>query len=128
MKQYLLRKADMLGIGVGLACAIHCALLPIILTTGVFSGISWVDHIVVDVLFLIASIIIGLFAFVKSYRLYRHSFIPIAIALFGFMIIGYTLLTHDHTQLWLPASGGVLLAIAHYYNYSLRLKSNNPVR
>jgi len=123
MRQYLLRKADMLGIGVGLACAIHCALLPVILSTGVLSSISWFDHIVVDVLFLIASLIIGLYALVKSYRVYRHSLVPIVIALFGFVIISYTIIVHDHTSLWLPASGGVLLAIAHYYNYALRLKT-----
>jgi len=122
MKQYILQKADMLGIGVGLACAIHCALLPVILSTGALSGIAWMDHLVLDILFLVLSLIIGLYALVKSYLEYRHSALPIVIAVVGFIIIGYTILAHDHTQLWLPASGGVLLAIAHYYNYLLRLK------
>jgi len=122
MKQYLLRKADMLGIGVGLICAVHCALLPVVLSTGILSGISWADHVVMDVLFLIASLVIGLYALVKSYRMYNHSIIPIVIASVGFMIIGYTIFLHDHTQLLLPASGGVLLAIAHYYNYTLRVR------
>lgn len=122
MKQYLLRKADMLGIGVGLICAIHCALLPVVLSSGVLSAISWADHVVMDVLFLIASLVIGLYALVKSYRMYNHSILPIVIASVGFVIIGYTILIHDHTQLVLPASGGILLAIAHYYNYSLRVK------
>lgn len=123
MKKYLAGKLDAYGMGVGIACAIHCAVFPILFSSGVFASVSWMDHMFLDVLFLVASLYFAFNSLIKSYRVNHQNILPIALAAVGIVIIGYILLSHNHNQLVLPTLGGLFLAAAHFYNFRLVQKA-----
>jgi len=119
MKKYIINKLDALGMGVGIACAIHCALFPVLFSSGMFAGIAWLDHVFIDLLFLIASLYFAFNSLIKSYIKVHKNWIPMAIAFAGISLIAFVLLQHKHDQILLPTLGGVLLAVAHFYNYRI---------
>ena len=127
MKKYLAGKLDAYGMGVGIACAIHCALFPILFSSGVFASVSWMDHMFLDVLFLVASLYFAFNSLLKSFRVKHNNVFPLVLATVGFVIIGYILLSHNHNQLFLPTLGGIFLAVAHFYNFRLVQKAEVAV-
>lgn len=122
MKEFILNKADLLGIGVGLACAIHCALMPLILTSGVFAGSVFFNHWFVDIAFLAASLYFAFHSLLKSYGPIHKNPMPLILAFIGFVFISYVVFSHNHSQVLWSVAGGVLLATAHVFNLRLRIK------
>ncbi len=122
MKNHVEQKLDFWGIGVGIACAIHCAVFPIIFAGGLFAGVAWLDHMYLDLIFLAISIYLGFNSLIKSYLNLHKNLLPIGVAFLGMTIISYVLLAHLCDYIVLPALGGILLAVAHFLNF--RLVSN----
>lgn len=122
MREFFLNKADFLGIGVGLACAIHCALMPLILTSGVFAGSALLNHWFLDIAFFIASLYFAFHSLLKSYGKAHSNPLPILFAVIGIGFISYVILTHDHSKVLWSVIGGVLLASAHILNLVLKVK------
>lgn len=119
IKKYLVNRLDAYGMGVGIACAIHCALFPILFSSGVFASVSWLDHMFLDIIFLVASVYFAFSSLIRSYGSDHKNIMPILLAGIGIIIIAYILFTHKHNQLILPTMGGILLAAAHFYNLRL---------
>ncbi len=122
MKEYFLNKADLFGIGVGLACAIHCALMPLILTSGVFASSAFFNHWFLDVAFFSASLYFAFHSLLKSFGKVHNNPLPLVLAFVGFVFIAYVILTHDHGKVLFSVIGGVLLALAHVLNLRLKVK------
>jgi O-antigen/teichoic acid export membrane protein len=112
-------KLDSYGMGVGIACAVHCAVFPLIFSSGFMASASWMDHMFLDIIFLVASLYFAFNSLVRSYGKEHNNVLPLLFAVVGFIIIGYILISHNHNQLILPTVGGLLLAAAHFYNYRL---------
>jgi len=122
MKEYLANKADVLGIGVGLACAIHCALMPLILTSSVFAGSVFFSHWFLDLAFFLASLFFAFHSLLKSFGSVHRNPLPIVMACIGFAFISYVILTHDHSKVMWSVAGGLFLAAAHILNLKFKFK------
>jgi hypothetical protein len=67
---------DALGIGTSLACAIHCALLPLILTSLPVLGIEVIDNVAFEYTMIFIALGIGSFALLHGYRRHHHNSLP----------------------------------------------------
>jgi len=109
---------DALGIGTSLACAIHCALLPLFLTSLPLFGINIIHHTGFEVGMIMLAFAIGSFSLYHGYRKHHHNKLPLFIftAGFCFLVLKQFFVLYE-TWLLIPAVTGIILA--HLLNYKL---------
>ena len=109
---------DAVGFFASILCALHCALLPLLLLLMPMAPLEvlhkpFAELLVVGVSFLIAAVSLG-FSFPK----HRRNHVPL-IMLLGFLTIlaAHFTATSEIMELVLTSSGGVLVALGHYANW-----------
>lgn len=114
---------DALGIGASLACAIHCALLPLVLTSLPVFGINIIENKGFEYFMIGLAFCIGAYALSHGYRKHHRQWLPLAVFSAGMLFLLAKEIWHNHAVLLLiPA---VLLIVgAHYYNFRLSRKSS----
>ena len=124
---YMLKKSikinwDGLGIATSLACAVHCALLPLVLTSLPLFGINIIHNGIFEWGMISIAFGVGVYALLHGYRTHHKNFLPVALfsAGFAFLITKQFFLPYELYFL-LPAV--VLIISAHYLNYRLCRKS-----
>ncbi|OKS87345.1 MerC domain-containing protein [Mucilaginibacter polytrichastri] len=112
-------KMDVAGICVSILCAIHCALLPLVITLLPLIGLGFLANNYFEALIIAASLLIGYTSLTTSQRKHKQIW-PLVILTTGFMVIfiGKMLINPYYEWLFLPA-GGLLIASAHLYNSRL---------
>ena len=107
---------DALGISASLACAIHCAVLPLLLTSLPIFGIDIIENLAFEYFMIFLAFAIGAWSMYHGYRKHHHSLFPLFIFLGGILFLVLKQIWHQH-QLWfLPVAVG-LIVIAHVINY-----------
>lgn len=107
---------DALGIGASLACAIHCALLPLFLTSLPLFGINIIDNEQFEAGMIILAFIIGSYALIHGFRKHHHSWLPFILFVSGFtFLVLKEFVIHYQGWLLIPAVG--LIVTAHLINY-----------
>ncbi len=109
-------KLDQLGITASLACAIHCAVLPFVLTSLPLLGLGFLAHSWVEIVMIGISLIIGVYSLSTSYTKHKRPF-PIAILVMGFLMIGTGHYLIENMEAILIPMGGFTIAFAHYVNW-----------
>jgi hypothetical protein len=101
-----------------LACAVHCALLPLVLAALPAIGLAWLDSPWVDWTMVVVAAGIALSAHRGGLKVHRRC-LPIGIAIAGLLIIVATicLFKGTATQHYLQASGAVVVASSHVLNH-----------
>lgn len=109
---------DRAGMSASLACAVHCALLPVALAALPALGLAWLDSPWVDWSMVILALGIALRAHRGGYRLH-HRCLPSGVALGGVAIIvaAMCLLTGSASHHYVQASGAVMIAGSHLLNH-----------
>ena len=109
---------DQLGSVASFACAVHCALSGVAL--GVLSsvGLEFIGHPVLEVLFIGSSVLLGILAVVRGFRIH-HSWNPLGLFIAGLLMI---ILAHLNEPGWsFSVIGGVILVAFHWTNRRLTL-------
>jgi len=109
---------DALGVTASLACAIHCAVLPLLFTSLPFWGIDFITNKVFEYAMIGVAFLIGVIALSHGYRKHHHRLYPILIFATGFvfLLIKECFLVIE-TPLLIAAV--LLILTAHYLNYKL---------
>jgi hypothetical protein len=107
---------DALGIATSLACAIHCAILPLMLSTLPIMGINLIDNEGFEYFMIFLAGIIGIYSLLHGYRKHHHSVIPLLIFTSGISLLLAKQLWHD-LQLWLLPLAVIMIISAHLINY-----------
>jgi MerC mercury resistance protein len=81
-----IRVLDRLGMSASLACAVHCAVLPLLLAALPAIGLAWLDSAWVDWTTVALAAVIALRAHRGGFRLHR-SCLPSAVAVAGLLAI-----------------------------------------
>ncbi len=116
MKEFFSLNLDFAGFFTSSLCAVHCALLPILLGMGVIST-EWMDHFWVEMAFLTLSLGFAFFSLVKSYLKTHRTIFPLTIAVTGFIIFITGLQFHGPVEIICTTIAGVLIATAHFINW-----------
>lgn len=107
---------DALGIGTSLACAIHCAVLPLFYTSLPLLGINIIHNLAFEVSMILLALVIGAFTLLHGFRKHHHSFFPLILFLLGFsLLVLKQFFIHYETWLLIPAV--LLIVTAHLVNY-----------
>jgi MerC mercury resistance protein len=115
-----IRVLDRLGMSASLACAVHCAVLPLLLAALPAIGLAWLDSAWVDWTMVALAAVIALRAHRGGFRLHR-SCLPSAVAVAGLLAIVTTicLLKGSASHHYIQASGAVVVASSHFLNRHL---------
>lgn len=113
---------DAFGIGTSVACAIHCALLPVLVSTLPVFGIEIIHNAVFEWGMIALAFVVGCYSLYHGYITHHRSFKPVLVFSVGFVFLILKQVFHQYEYLFLTFA--VLLIIsAHYYNYRLCNKS-----
>lgn len=116
------RIGDRTGLFASLACAVHCALLPLLLGLFPALGIGFFLSADIDQAFSLFAGLLGVFTLSLGYRRHRvfHAWALMLPGLALLWIGSFTAL-HDHSlsHAALMTSGGLLVAGAHFLNLRL---------
>lgn len=113
---------DFLGMSASLLCAVHCSVLPLLLTVGLVGGFSWLEHPAVEVTFIICSLMLAWLSLLPGWRRGHGRIEPILIMLVGFGLIVLAHVLHEQYEGLLMTLGGLAIAIAHFLNWRLSKK------
>lgn len=115
---------DALGITASLACAIHCALLPLFLTSLPLFGVEIIDNATFEYIMIGIAALIGMYSLYHGWKSHHHQFIPLIIFLLGITFLFAKQIWHHHQHIFLvPAV--ILIVYAHYRNFTLCKKANH---
>jgi hypothetical protein len=115
---------DAMGITATLACAIHCALLPLFLSSLPLFGMNIIHNPFFEGAMIFLALMIGSFALWHGYRRHHHRWLPLGLFVGGMLFLVAKQFTIEYAQLLLiPAV--VLIISAHYLNWRLCRKAKH---
>ena len=117
----------MMGIATSIACAIHCALLPVLVSTLPVFGINIVHNSIFEWGMIVLAFIVGSYSLFHGYAKHHHSLTPVFLFSAGFLFLVLKQFFHFFEN-WLLIFAVPLIISAHYYNYRLchRSKCSSP--
>lgn len=118
---------DAAGIITSVACAIHCALLPVMLTSLPVFGVDIINNMYFEWGMILLAFIIGIYALGHGYVKHHRSIVPLAIFIAGFSLLVLKQFMPKHEP-WLLGIAVAGIVSAHYINYRLchRSKCASP--
>ena len=109
---------DAFGIAASVACAIHCAVLPLILSSLPLFGVNIIENQGFEFIMIALAFIMGVYSLYHGRKKHHHSFYPMLLFAAGISLLFIKSMLHSHNlMLLLPAVS--LVVIAHYLNYKL---------
>lgn len=121
LKSTSLRKnLDLIGFSASFLCAIHCALVPFIVSFGALSILSFMTHPLIEPVVLTLSFIIAISSLIPSYLRHHRSFLPVLLLAVGFVgIITGRLVEEEWMEVAATATGAFIIAFAHLKNWKM---------
>jgi hypothetical protein len=107
---------DAFGITASLACAVHCALLPMFLTSLPLFGINIIHNIYFEAGMVLLAFGIGSYSFYHGYRRHHHSYVPFILFGTGIALLVLKLI-FIHYETWLLIPAVILIVAAHVQNF-----------
>src|SRR5688572_20571581 len=107
---------DALGITASVACAIHCAVLPLFISTLPLFGINIIHNIAFEAGMVLLAFSIGSWSFYHGYRKHHHSWRPFILFTAGIILLVLKLF-FIHYETWLLIPAVTLIVTAHFVNY-----------
>ena len=115
---------DALGIATSMACAIHCALLPMILSSLPLFGVNIIDNIPFEVFMILLATFIGSYSLYHGWRKHHHRWLPLLLFVAGIILLFSKQVWHNHQLLFLIPSV-IFIVSAHYFNYRFCRRHNH---
>jgi len=113
---------DALGISASVACAIHCALLPLFLQSLPIFGINIIDNVLFEIFMICLAAAIGLYSLYHGWKKHHHKTEPVLLFATGMALLLCKQVWHEHQLLFLvPAV--IFIVFAHYRNIRLIQKT-----
>lgn len=107
---------DALGISASLACAIHCAILPLVFSSLPIFGLEIIDNIYFELGMILLALVVGILALVHGYKRHHHRWLPVLLFSSGIAFLLAKEVFHE-IHLWLLAPALTLIVFSHYLNY-----------
>ena len=109
---------DALGIGASLACAIHCAVLPLVLTSLPLLGVNIVNNPLFEYFMIAFAFVIGTYALWHGYKKHHKKFFPVLVFAAGILCLSAKQYWHQYELFILPFAV-VFIVSAHLINFRL---------
>ena len=109
---------DAMGITATLACAIHCALLPLFLSSLPLFGINIIENIFFEAGMIILAFIIGGYSLWHGYRRHHHRLYPLFIFTTGMFFLVVKEFFADYED-WILIPAVLFIISGHILNWRL---------
>ena len=107
---------DAMGVITSVACAIHCAILPLLLTSLPLFGINIINNAVFEWSMIGIAFMVGTYALSHGYKRHHRNWKPLIIFSVGFIFLILKQIFYTHEFVFLvPAVCFILYA--HFLNY-----------
>jgi hypothetical protein len=113
---------DAIGVSASLACAIHCALLPLFLQTLPLFGFNIIDNPWFELFMILLAAAIGLYSLYHGWKRHHHKSTPIILFSTGMLLLFGKQVWHQY-QLWFLVPAVTLIVSAHYFNFRMCQKA-----
>ncbi len=114
---------DAIGIGASLACAIHCALLPLFFSSLPLLGINILHNTRFELGMILVSFAIGAYSLYHGYKKHHHSYKPMIFFTVGIAIM-LSRMVFRSIEIWLLFPAAFLIIFAHVNNH-MRCRLHN---
>ena len=110
-------KVDIVGIGLSVACAIHCLVAPVLLSALSLLGIEFLSHEGFESIMIAMIAVLAGFAFFKGYRTHgrKGHFISGGLGLLVFLILRPSV--SAELEPYATVLGGSTFVIGHFLNW-----------
>jgi hypothetical protein len=115
---------DALGISASLACAIHCALLPLFLQSLPILGFNIIDNAFFEMFMICLAAAIGLYSLYHGWRKHHHQVGPLLFFSAGMILLFAKQAWHGQ-QVWFLVPAVLFIVFAHYRNFRLCRKADH---
>lgn len=120
MKQrFLSVHVDFAGFTASIICAVHCGMLPVLLTLSASGRLAWFGNPVVDFGFIGLSFLFAFWALGRNFRRHHHIRKAVIVIAMGFVCILVGHLLHGNWEYVLSAFGGITIASGHILNWRM---------
>lgn len=118
---------DALGIATSVACAIHCILLPLLLTSLPLFGVNIIHNIFFEWAMILLAFGVGVFALLHGYKTHHKNAVPVYLFSAGFLFL-VTKQFFLPYEIYFLFPAVILIIRAHYLNYRLcrKAKCSSP--
>jgi hypothetical protein len=107
---------DAWGVATSLACAIHCAILPLLLSSLPVFGINIIENEPFEYFMIFLAFAIGSYSLWHGYKKHHHSLMPWALFAAGIILLIAKQVWH-HYQFWILPFAVIFIIAAHLLNY-----------
>ena len=115
---------DAMGVTVSVACAIHCAILPLAISSLPLFGINIIENPLFEYGMIALAFIVGSYSLYHGFKKHHHSWMPFILFSFGMFFLIIKQIFHDwHLYLLIPAV--VLIILSHFLNYKFCRRHNH---
>jgi len=115
---------DALGITASVACAIHCAVLPLLLTSLPVFGVNIIDNLAFEYGMIILAMGIGGWSLLHGYRRHHHQRLPLLIFGLGISLLFAKEVLHDF-KFWFLIPAVTAIVTAHFINFRYCRQANH---
>lgn len=115
---------DALGIAATIACAIHCALLPLVLTSLPILGFNILNNFWFEIGMILLAMAIGIYSLMHGFKKHHHHKLPLVVFLIGISLLILKQVFHAK-QIWFLIPAMILIVTAHFLNYRNCRKANH---
>ena len=120
MKNFFTLQLDSLGFSASLICAIHCAVVPVLLTVSTWGGLQLLSDPSVEITMLCLSSGLALASILPSYIRIHKKVNAIVLVTIGFILIALGRLEVGKAwEIAFTSVGATLVAVAHIINWRL---------
>ncbi|MFP5041489.1 MerC domain-containing protein [Parasediminibacterium sp. JCM 36343] len=115
---------DALGITASVACAIHCALLPLFITSLPFLGINIIENVTFEYVMIALAFVVGAYALHHGFKHHHRHLLPLSLFSMGICFLIAKQVWHQW-QLYLLPPAVILIITAHYVNHRFSRKTKH---
>lgn len=109
---------DIMGVATSVACAIHCALLPVLVSALPVFGINIIHNAGFEWAMIGLAFLVGSYSLFHGYSKHHHSLTPVLVFAAGFLFLFFKQFFHSMEN-WFLIFAVPLIISAHYFNYHL---------
>ena len=115
---------DSVGVVTSVACAVHCALLPLVLTSLPLFGVNIIHNNFFEAGMIALAFAIGSIALYHGYKRHHHRALPLLFfsVVFIFLVLKQILISYE---IWLLIPAVAFILTAHFFNYGFCRKANH---
>lgn len=109
---------DAMGIITSVACAIHCALLPVIMSSLPVFGVNIIHNQAFEWTMIGIALVVGCYSLYHGYTRHHRQATPLLIFAAGFIFLVLKQVFHSNEVIFLSIAVACIIT-AHFFNYRL---------